>query len=137
MNKKNLLTIVSSLFLCFSALGQGRPNFSTYVYNGLQINPAYAGSLNVFSATFTNRNQWLNVDGAPISQNLTAHNSFRENQIGIGLNVSRDAVGVHEQHNVYGSFAYKIRTEVGILAMGLQGGLSKVFGLRTSQLVQC
>ncbi|WP_109830618.1 PorP/SprF family type IX secretion system membrane protein [Reichenbachiella versicolor] len=122
MNKKGVLLLATSLFLCLVALGQGRPVFSTYVYNGLQINPAYAGSLNVFSVSFTNRNQWLNVDGAPISQNLTAHNAFRENQIGVGLNVSRDAVGVHEQYNVYGAFAYKIRTRVGILAMGLQGG---------------
>ena len=89
------------------------------------INPAYAGSLNVFSSTFTNRNQWLNVDGAPVTQNLTAHNAFKENQVGVGLNVTRDAIGVHAQHNVYGSFAYKIRSRAGILSMGLQAGFDQ------------
>ena len=104
------------------ALGQGRPVFSTYIYNGLALNPAYAGSLNVFSAIFTNRSQWVNIEGAPEFQSLTAHTTFYDNQVGTGLNVSRDAVGVHEQYSVYGSAAYKIRMSKWILSMGLQGG---------------
>lgn len=106
------------------AVGQQRPVTSTYIFNGLALNPAYAGSLNVFSATFTNRDQWINVDGAPVFQSLTVHNSFRSDRIGVGLMMSRDQVGVHEDMGVYGSYAYKIRTGRGILAMGLQGGFN-------------
>ncbi|UXP31861.1 type IX secretion system membrane protein PorP/SprF [Reichenbachiella agarivorans] len=121
-----LLIVVTCMSLTVAA--QQRPVFSTYPYNGLSINPAYAGSLNLFSATFTNRNQWVNIDGAPIYQSLTAHTTFKENQIGTGINLVRDQVGVHEQYSVYGSFAYKIRMSKGILSMGLQGG----FDQRTS-----
>lgn len=101
---------------------QQRPTFSTYVYNGLAINPAYAGSQNMFSAIFTNRNQWVNIEGAPVFQSLTAQTTFMENQVGAGLNVTRDAIGSYQTYSVYGSYAYKIRMSKNILAMGLQGG---------------
>lgn len=125
------IVLVGGILLLLTTLGygQGRPIFSTYVYNGLALNPAYAGSLNIFSAIVTNRSQWVNIDGAPEFQSLTAHTTFYENQIGVGLNVNRDAVGVHEQISLFPSFAYKIRMSRWILAMGLQGG----FDIRTSK----
>jgi len=107
-----------------SLFGQQRPVTSTYMFNGLALNPAYAGSLNVFSAVATNRDQWINVQGAPVFQSLTAHNSFASNRIGVGLLMSRDQVGVHEDMGMYGSYAYKIRTGRGILSMGLQAGFN-------------
>lgn len=103
---------------------QQRPVTSTYVFNGLSLNPAYAGSLNVFSAIATNRDQWVNIAGAPLFQSLTVHNSFLSNRIGVGLVVTRDQIGVHEDMGVYGSYAYKIRTKAGILSMGLQAGFN-------------
>ncbi|MFT6868594.1 MAG: type IX secretion system PorP/SprF family membrane protein [Cyclobacteriaceae bacterium] len=121
---KNIKLILVSI-LMFSGLychGQQRAVQSTYMFNGLLINPAYAGSQNLFSATVTNRNQWVNVDGAPNSQSIAAHTSWKENQVGTGLLIQRDQIGVHEQYSVYGSYAYKIRTNAGILSMGLQGG---------------
>lgn len=104
--------------------GQQRPVTSTYMLNGLSLNPAYAGSLNVFSVIATNRDQWINVAGAPVFQSLTAHNSFLSNRIGLGLLVTRDRIGVHEDMGVYGSYAYKIKTQAGILSMGLQVGFN-------------
>ncbi len=104
--------------------GQQRPVTSTYMFNGLALNPAYAGSLNVFSAIVTNRDQWINVAGAPVFQSLTAHNSFVSNRVGVGLTVTRDQVGVHEDMGLYGSYAYKIRTGAGILSAGLQAGFN-------------
>ncbi len=116
--------IVCSLFLIMAAglNAQQRPVISTYMFNGLALNPAYTGSLNMLSATFIHRKQWINVDGAPTSQIFTVHNSFLSNQIGIGLMATRDKVGVHEETALYGSYAYKIRIPSGILAFGLSGG---------------
>ena len=101
---------------------QQRPVFSTYMFNGLMLNPAYAGSQDLFSATITNRNQWVNIDGAPNFQSVSAHTTWVGNRVGTGLIVTRDAIGAHEQYGVYGSYAYKIRMAHGILAMGVQGG---------------
>ena len=122
MKKLRLILVSAILLTGLNAFGQQRPVFSTYMFNGLLINPAYAGSLNLFAATVTNRNQWVNVDGAPNYQSVSAHTTWVENRVGTGLTVTRDAVGAHVQYGVYGSYAYKIRMSGGILAMGLQGG---------------
>lgn len=114
--------IILLLLGTLTVFAQQRPVMSTYMFNGLSLNPAYAGSLNVLSATFVHRKQWINVDGAPTSQIFSAHSSFYSNKIGIGIQATRDRIGVHEETSFYGSYAYKIKTSIGILAMGLSGG---------------
>lgn len=104
------------------AVAQQRQVMSTYMFNGLSLNPAYAGSLNILSASFIHRKQWINVEGAPRSNILSVHSSFYGNQIGLGLQVSEDVIGVHKETAAYFSGAYKIKTSAGILAMGLSGG---------------
>ncbi|MEQ9304657.1 MAG: type IX secretion system membrane protein PorP/SprF [Marinoscillum sp.] len=116
--------IFGILLLGFGSMAsaQLRPLTSTYPFNGLLTNPAYAGSLNVLSVIAVHREQWINVEGAPEFQALTAHSSFMSNRIGVGLQATRDQIGITETVSVYGSYAYKIKTGIGILAMGLQGG---------------
>ncbi len=125
---KKLLFSILILAGAFSASAQLRALTSTYPFNGLLINPAYAGSLNVLSVIAVHREQWINVEGAPSFQALTAHSSFNSNRIGVGLQVTRDQIGVHNNVSTYGSYAYKIKMSFGILSMGLQGG----FDSRTS-----
>lgn len=107
-----------------SAYGQQRPVVSQYMYNGLVLNPAYAGSTNEFSAAVMHRDQWVNVDGAPSFQTFTGHTPLFSNQIGVGLMATRDQVGIHTDYGFYASYAYKIRMSHGYLAMGLQGGFN-------------
>jgi len=119
---KKLVIILSIILSSGAATAQLRPLTSTYPFNGLLLNPAYAGSLNKLSAIAVYRRQWLNIDGAPTYAAFTAHSSFMDNRIGVGLQASQDKVGANELTSIYGSYAYKIKTGVGILAMGLQGG---------------
>ena len=55
---------------------QQLPQFSQYMYNMISINPAYAGSREVMVVNLLNRNQWIGVEGAPITQTLSAHSSL-------------------------------------------------------------
>ncbi|WP_421878246.1 type IX secretion system membrane protein PorP/SprF [Marinoscillum sp.] len=119
--KKFLLTI-SLIGTVLMASAQLRPLTSTYPFNGLLTNPAYAGSLNLLSVIAVHREQWINIEGAPVFQAFTAHSSFNSNRVGVGLQATRDQIGITETVSVYGSYAYKIKTGFGILAMGLQGG---------------
>ena len=119
--KKSLVAIILLTMVSW-AMAQQRPIISTYMFNGLALNPAYAGSLNVLSASFLHRKQWVNVDGAPVSNIAAIHSSFYGNQIGLGILASQDVVGVHKESAMYFNGAYKIKTGVGILAMGLSGG---------------
>lgn len=120
---KRIILIISVFVLSINiSSAQQRSVFSTYIFNPLVLNPAYAGSLDLFSAIATNRNQWVNIDGAPNYQSISMHTAWVNNRVGTGLVATRDAIGVHEQYGVYGSYAYKVRFAHGILAMGVQGG---------------
>ncbi|GAB4232543.1 MAG: type IX secretion system membrane protein PorP/SprF [Ekhidna sp.] len=120
--KKLVITACVSIMVCATSMAQQRPVMSTYMFNGLALNPAYAGSLNILSASVLHRKQWINVDGAPTSNVFAVHSSFYGNQIGLGLQGTVDKIGVHEETSMYLSGAYKIKTGAGILAMGLSGG---------------
>ncbi|MEM9338316.1 MAG: type IX secretion system membrane protein PorP/SprF [Bacteroidota bacterium] len=119
---KRITIYILGITFVTGLLAQQRPVTSTYMFNGQAINPAYVGSLNVFSAMFIHRKQWINVEGAPTSNIFSMNTSLLKNQIGVGLQVTRDKIGVHEETAVYGSYAYKIKTSAGILALGLSGG---------------
>lgn len=112
------------LVAALNANAQQRPVVSQYMYNGMVLNPAYAGSTNEFNATFMHRDQWVNIDGAPSFQLLSAHTPLFSNKIGAGIMATRDQVGAHIDYGFYTAYAYKIKMSHGYLAMGLQGGFN-------------
>ncbi|MEQ9425112.1 MAG: type IX secretion system membrane protein PorP/SprF [Cyclobacteriaceae bacterium] len=132
-NRLKLLVIgLIATTCCFELIAQQKPIVSTYMFNPLPLNPAMAGRLNQLSITVMNRDQWVNIDGAPSLQTLTAENSFRSNQIGAGLMLTNDQVGIHKEVSLYTAYAYKIPMRRGVVSMGLQGG----FNSRRSDFTQ-
>lgn len=114
------------LLLSLNAFAQQRPVFSQYMFNGLAINPAYAGSQKQLSATALYRDQWVNFDGAPTTKTFSIHSGFRKRNIGLGLMVYNEQIGVHSDLAVYASYAYKIEMPNGVLSMGIQGGFNNL-----------
>ncbi len=128
----SLSKLCSSIFLLIillnsEAIAQQNPVFSQYMFNGLAINPAYAGNQDQFSATAIYRKQWDNFEGAPTTQTLSAHSSVKNKNIGLGLLASREQIGVHNETRVYLSYSYKIKMRVGTLSMGIQGGFNNLY----------
>ncbi len=113
------------LFLSFSAgvSAQQDPMYSQYVFNGLLINPAYAGSREVLSATALYRNQWVNIPGAPKTGNFSLDTQVKNQKVGIGLNMIFDKIGVTSHSGIYGIYSYKVNFAEGILSFGLQAGI--------------
>ncbi|WP_040495861.1 PorP/SprF family type IX secretion system membrane protein, partial [Fulvivirga imtechensis] len=103
---------------------QQNPVYSQYIFNGLVINPAYAGSHVQFSATAMYRNQWVNFEGAPKTFSFSAHTSLLKNKVGVGLLATNDEIGSYKNQSVFGSYAFIIKSPVGTLAMGLQAGFN-------------
>ena len=99
--------------------------YSQYMFNTLAINPAYAGSRNITSATALYRSQWVGVDGAPETATFTIDAPFNDKKIGLGLQVFSDKIGVTQNAGALASYAYRIRMETGTLAFGLQAGYSQ------------
>jgi type IX secretion system PorP/SprF family membrane protein len=117
-----LWTIV---FLLTTTFAHSQQNIVTaqYLYNGLLINPAYAGSHVQLSATLTYRNQWVNFDGAPVTATLGVHSSFYKGKVGLGALVTSDRIGSYTNTGAFASYAYLIQTASGgSFSMGVQVG---------------
>jgi len=110
----------------FAGYSQQRPVFSQYMFNPLAINPAFAGSQDQASVSALYRNQWVNLEGAPTISTLTANTAFMGNRIGAGAQMAVDQIGVHTDFSLYLSYAYRIRWQGGVLAMGLQAGFNNL-----------
>jgi type IX secretion system PorP/SprF family membrane protein len=98
--------------------------YSMYMFNGLVINPAYAGSHSAPTVTAQIREQWAGFQGAPSSQNITAHMPLPFTRTSLGFMISNDKVGVTGQTGLQGIYAYRVPMGKGQLSMGLQGGIT-------------
>ncbi len=73
---KFIRSILIILLIPISGWAQQLPQFTQYMYNTISINPAYAGSREIMVINVLNRNQWAGINGAPITQTLSAHTSI-------------------------------------------------------------
>lgn len=94
--------------------------YSQYMFNTLAINPAYAGSRNVVSATALFRNQWTGIDGAPKTGTLSVDAPLLDKQLGIGAQIFTDKLGIMQTNGGTLSAAYRIRMDKGSLSFGIQ-----------------
>ena len=116
-----LTTIISHL-----SQGQQQAMYTQYMFNGLAINPAYAGSHQTLEFTALARQQWTGLEGAPSTQTFTAHSPLKNRSIGLGLSVIHDKIGVTGQFGIYGAYSYRIQFHnKGVLSMGLQAGFTQ------------
>lgn len=103
---------------------QQRTQYTQYMFNGVVINPAYAGADEALSLTFIHRSQWVGMNNAPITQTLAAHTLFKHQHMGIGGTIVRDRVGVHSNLNAVMNYAYHLRVSTqSVLSMGLYAGM--------------
>lgn len=108
-----------------TAYSQQDPQYSQYMFNTLAINPAYAGSRDVVSATALYRKQWVNLPGSPSTGTFSVDAPFKREKVGVGLVVFNDKIGITNTAGAYGSYAYRLRLKKGTIALGLQAGFSQ------------
>ncbi|HEU5291516.1 MAG TPA: type IX secretion system membrane protein PorP/SprF [Cyclobacteriaceae bacterium] len=120
--RKHLLAIVF-IAICSATSAQQVATYAQYMFNGLAINPAYAGSHEALSATALVRFQNVGLDGAPKTQTFSLHSPLLNKRVGLGMLAIRDEIGVITQTGLNFSYAYRIPvSEKLTLSMGLQGG---------------
>ena len=118
---------LSAILICIFAINgvaQQSTIYSQYMFNGLAINPAYAGYDGLLSMTALGRLQSLGLEGSPNTQSFTAHTPIINNKIGIGLQFFHEQIGVTDQTGVYGAYSYKIYMDKFVLSLGLQAGVN-------------
>ncbi|WP_185154369.1 type IX secretion system membrane protein PorP/SprF [Fulvivirga sp. M361] len=124
---------IALLWLCQVGYAQQQAMFTQYMFNGLVLNPAYAGSHETVSATALAREQWTGIDGAPSTQTFSLHSPVVNQRFALGLVLLHDEIGVTDQTGAYLSYAYRIPVSENIkLSFGLQGGVT-FFDARLSE----
>lgn len=132
---KNLVLSIASIVLCsWNAHAQQDPMVSQYMFNGLYLNPAYAGSHDYWTSTLNYRNQWVGLDGAPQTMIGAIDGPIRNKNIGLGLILLHDQIGVTAQNTAIVNYAYQIKTSATTkLALGVNAGFSQ-FSARLTDL---
>jgi type IX secretion system PorP/SprF family membrane protein len=123
---RRLIHILCFVGLWAAANAQHSTLYSQYMFNGLLINPAYAGSNDVLNVTGLSRMQWAGFDGAPRTSTLSMHSPLKNKRLNLGLTFLNDRLGVSSQNKITAVFAYRIFFGKSSLAFGLQGGLNMI-----------
>ncbi len=105
---KNRLLIILMLFASYGMNAQHSPIVSHYLLNGVVINPAFAGSKEVFTANVMHRRQWASFKGAPISQLVSVHAPTKKDRVVLGLIVNNDRHGVANNTAFSAIIGYKL-----------------------------
>jgi type IX secretion system PorP/SprF family membrane protein len=103
--------IALSITLCLiqAARGQQDIQFSQYAFNGLSLNPAYAGYKGVPYLNSTFRDQWVGFSGAPKTAMLSFDDiTGSDEKMGLGAQVLYDQLGPQTNFSFTASYAYKI-----------------------------
>ncbi|MBC7398975.1 MAG: type IX secretion system membrane protein PorP/SprF [Mucilaginibacter sp.] len=84
---------------------------SQYIFNGLAVNPAYAGYKEDWTINLSSRLQWAGVDGAPKTSTLSVDGVTNPDNktIGLGLLVTNDRLGPENNSSIYANYAFRIR----------------------------
>ncbi|MDP4185964.1 MAG: type IX secretion system membrane protein PorP/SprF [Bacteroidota bacterium] len=110
--KKTIVIFVGNIFLflfSIGAYGQQDPMYSQYMFNSQVINPAYAGSWNTFGLTALSRYQWVGMKNAPITNTLVMQTPLINKNIGLGLSIMNDKIGLQKRLAIYGDYTYRVK----------------------------
>jgi type IX secretion system PorP/SprF family membrane protein len=126
-NNKNKSNMKNKFFLLIlgiyssSIFAQHDPQFTQYMYNTININPAYAGTSGVMSVFGMYRTQWVGLDGAPNNIALSLNTPISDTNMGLGISVVNDKIGPTSQSNISADFSYALPiNDVYRFAIGLK-----------------
>jgi type IX secretion system PorP/SprF family membrane protein len=124
---KTIIKTLVGVLLSLTAFGQQDESFSQYFFNPMFVNPAYAGSRDVFSGTLVHRSQWIGLEGAPVTSGIGVHSAIPNTNLGAGLLVMGDKAGPLRNTSYSAILSYHLRVgEKYRLSFGLGGMLSSV-----------
>ena len=108
--------------------------FTQYMYNTININPAYAGSRGALSILALHRTQWVGLDGAPVNTTISMNTPFNESNLGLGLSIVNDKIGPTQENTISADISYSIPTsETFKLSFGMKA-TANLFSLDVNKL---
>lgn len=110
MNTKYTIHLLFCLLLSCLVQAQQDSQYTQYMYNTINVNPAYAGSRGVTSIFLLHRTQWVGLDGAPVTNTASINKPIRDGNLGYGVSFVNDRIGVSDENTISVDFSYSVET---------------------------
>ncbi|SEO91707.1 type IX secretion system membrane protein PorP/SprF [Mucilaginibacter sp. OK283] len=110
---KLYILVAGLVLLTVKLQAQQSIQFSQYMFNGLAVNPAYAGYKQDWTLNLSSRIQWVGINDAPKTGTVSVDgltNSTNQN-MGLGLIATFDKLGPEGTSSVYVNYAYRLRLD--------------------------
>ncbi len=101
---------------------QQLPLYSQYMFNTLEINPAYAGFKDAMQFTSIFRKQFNGIKDAPQTAMLSFDMPVGLTKLGVGVKLVDDKISVTHTTGAQGSMSYYIEGDNSRISFGLQVG---------------
>lgn len=132
MKRKIILSVL--LFAGVVSYAQQDSQFTQYMYNTINVNPAYAGSRGVMSVFALHRSQWVGLDGAPTTNAISINTPLNSSKLGLGVSIINDKIGPVHENTISADLSYSVPTsETFKLSFGLKA-TANLFDLDVSRL---
>lgn len=106
--RKYIILILMTVSLT-PAFSQQVAQYSQYMFNAMYINPAYAGYRGPVNLHTYYRSQWTGMPEGPRTLALSADMRAANDNVGLGLNLMNDRVGLEKRVYAYANYAYRLR----------------------------
>jgi type IX secretion system PorP/SprF family membrane protein len=131
---KTRVLIFVLILTASASFAQQDAQFTQYMYNTINVNPAYAGSRGVMSIFGLHRTQWVGLEGAPVTNALSLNTPIGESNIGVGLSFINDRIGPTVENTISADVSYTVQaSESYKLSFGVKA-TGNFFNLDASQL---
>lgn len=97
------------MFTAAISHAQQDAQFTQYMYNTINVNPAYAGSRGAMSIFGLHRTQWVGLDGAPVTNALSLNTPLNESNLGLGLSFINDRIGPTVENTISADISYTVQ----------------------------
>ncbi|MBC5864082.1 PorP/SprF family type IX secretion system membrane protein [Flavobacterium turcicum] len=119
---KTKIFFVLLLLTAYKSVAQQDSQFTQYMYNTININPAYAGSRGAMSIFALHRAQWVGLDGAPVTNVGSINTPLNNSKLGLGVSFINDKIGPTNETTISADLSYSIQVSANYkLAFGLKG----------------
>lgn len=131
---KTRILLFVLMFTGVLSYAQQDAQFTQYMYNTININPAYAGSRGALSLFALHRTQWVGLDGAPVTNTISMNTPLNESNLGLGVSLVNDKIGPTTENAISADISYTIPTsETWKLSFGIKA-TANLFDLDANKL---
>ena len=122
------------MFTALVSFAQQDAQFTQYMYNTININPAYAGSRGALSVFALHRTQWVGLDGAPVTNAVSVNTPFNNSRLGLGVSIINDKIGPTHENTISADLSYTVPTSEKVkLSFGVKA-TANLFDLDVTRL---